>query len=81
MADLAKVNGDLGRVAGLFKLWLAEKRDQGASSMDVKAIMRNFRMLQCEIITVMSRVVRSYITLITPHLAPTGSRKTWQKKI
>lgn len=58
VADLAKVNGDLGRVAGLLKLWLAEKRGQGASSIDVKAMMRNFRMLRCEIITIMSRVVR-----------------------
>lgn len=29
VGDLAKVNGDLGRVAGLLKLWLAEKRGQG----------------------------------------------------
>lgn len=28
VADLAKVNGDLGRVAGLLKLWLM--REQGA---------------------------------------------------
>jgi len=26
VADLVRVNGDLGRVAGLLKLWLAEKR-------------------------------------------------------
>lgn len=30
VADLAKVNGDLGRVAGLLKLWLTEKRGEGA---------------------------------------------------
>lgn len=29
VADLVRVNGDLGRVAGLLKLWLAEKRGQG----------------------------------------------------
>lgn len=26
VAELAKVNGDLGRVAGLLKFWLSEKR-------------------------------------------------------
>ncbi|MBH3346073.1 CopG family transcriptional regulator [Pseudomonas parafulva] len=30
VADLSKVNGDLGRVAGLLKLWLADKRGEGA---------------------------------------------------
>ena len=43
VADLARVNGDLGRVAGLLKLWLAEKRGQGASLMDVEAVMNDFR--------------------------------------
>lgn len=32
VADLAKVNGDLGRVAGLLKLWLGDKRGQGSAS-------------------------------------------------
>ncbi len=46
VSDLAKVNGDLGRVAGLLKLWLEEKRGQGAPAMDVDALMREFR--QCQ---------------------------------
>lgn len=58
VADLAKVNGDLGRVAGLLKLWLAEKRGQGASPMDVEAMMNNFRKLQSEVLAIMSRVIR-----------------------
>lgn len=33
VADLAKINGDLGRVAGLLKLWLAEKHGQGARAV------------------------------------------------
>ncbi|WP_131107503.1 CopG family transcriptional regulator [Pseudomonas sp. Sample_10] len=45
VADLAKVNGDLGRVAGL-KLWLAEKHGPGARAVDVDAIMVEFRELQ-----------------------------------
>lgn len=58
VADLAKVNGDLGRVAGLLKLWLAEKRGQGARPMDVEAMMNDFRKLQGEVLAIMSRAVR-----------------------
>jgi hypothetical protein len=39
VADLAKVNGDLGRVGGLLKFWLAEKRGQGARPIEVEAMM------------------------------------------
>lgn len=56
VADLAKVNGDLGRVAGLLKLWLAEKRGQGASALDVEAMMNSFRELQGKMLSVMSKV-------------------------
>lgn len=58
VADLGKVNGDLGRVAGLLKLWLAEKRGQGARPMDVEAMMNDFRKLQGEVLAIMSRVVK-----------------------
>lgn len=57
VAHLAKANGDLGRVAGLLKLWLAEKRGQGARTVDVEAMMREFRELQREIMAIMSKVV------------------------
>lgn len=57
VADLAKINGDLGRVAGLLKLWLAEKRGQGAPAVDVDAIMVEFRELQGEVRSIMSKVV------------------------
>ena len=56
--DLAKVNGDLGRVAGLLKLWLAEKRGQGARPTDVEAMMIDFRALQTELTFVMSRLLK-----------------------
>lgn len=58
VADLAKVNGDLGRVAGLLKLWLAEKRGQGAHPVDVEAVMTEFRTLQTKLTSIMSRAVR-----------------------
>lgn len=57
VADLAKVNGDLGRVAGLLKSWLVEKRGQGARALDVDAMMVEFRELQGEVRAIMSKVV------------------------
>lgn len=57
VADLARVNGDLGRVAGLLKLWLAEKRGQGARPVDVEEMMVNFRVLQAQVRNLMSRIV------------------------
>lgn len=58
VADLAKVNGDLGRVAGLLKLWLLEKRGQGARPADVESMMNDFRKLQAQVHDLMGRVVR-----------------------
>jgi hypothetical protein len=58
VAELGKVNGDLGRVAGLLKLWLAEKRGQGARPVDVEAVMSEFRTLQTKLTGIMSRAVR-----------------------
>jgi hypothetical protein len=58
VADLAKVNGDLGRVAGLLKFWLAEKRGQGARPIDVETMMNDFRKLQGEVLAIMSRVTK-----------------------
>ncbi|MGP5476293.1 plasmid mobilization protein [Pseudomonas helleri] len=57
IADLAKFNGDLGRVAGLLKLWLAEKHGKGARAVDIENMMREFRELQREVRTIMSKVV------------------------
>ncbi|MNF28512.1 hypothetical protein D3C76_1019930 [compost metagenome] len=55
--ELVKVNGDLGRVAGLLKFWLAEKRGQGEKPIDVEAMMKSFRLLQAQILDLMSRIV------------------------
>ena len=56
--DLAKVNGDLGRVAGLLKLWLAEKRGIGADPRHVEKMMNDFRALQTQILNIMGSVMR-----------------------
>lgn len=54
--QLAKVNGDLGRVAGLLKLWLAEKRVQGARPIDVETMMMDFRAIQEDMRALMGRI-------------------------
>lgn len=57
--ELVKLNGDLGRVAGLLKLWLAERRGQGARPVDVEQMMIEFRELQAGIREKMSAIVFS----------------------
>lgn len=57
-AEIGRVNGDLGRVAGLLKLWLAEKRGQGAHPMDVESMMFRFRELQTELATIMRAALK-----------------------
>ncbi len=57
VADLAKVNGDLGRVAGLLKLWLGEKRGQGARPIEVETMMQDIRKLQGQVHQIMGQIV------------------------
>lgn len=56
--DMSKVNGDLGRVAGLLKLWLADWRGHGAKPSDVEKMMNDFRGLQSELARIMGRALR-----------------------
>jgi hypothetical protein len=60
VADLAKVNGDLGRVAGLLKLWLSEMRGEGASVIDVQKVMVEFRELQMSVREKMGLIVKTH---------------------
>lgn len=53
---LEKVNSDLGRVAGLLKLWLATKRGEGARPSEVDAMMREFRSLQKQLSAVIGTI-------------------------
>ena len=57
--DLAKVNGDLGRVAGLSKLWLAVKRGQGVRPIDVDTMMEQFRDPQRQTSATMGQTVNA----------------------
>ncbi|KTC08406.1 plasmid mobilization protein [Pseudomonas sp. UBA4034] len=58
VADLAKVNGDLGRVAGLLKLWLAEKHGEGVNAANVESTMVEFRKLQRAVAEKMGLIVK-----------------------
>ncbi len=58
VADLVRVNGDLGRVAGLLKLWLAEKRGQGLRPFDVEKMVGDFRVMQTELSGIMRRALK-----------------------
>jgi hypothetical protein len=45
-AQLVKVAADLGRFGGLLKLWLSERRDQGAPAVRVSHVLDETRSLQ-----------------------------------
>ena len=60
VGDLAKVSGDLGRVAGLLKLWLAEKRGEGANVIEVESVMMEFRRLQVAVGMKMGAIVKAH---------------------
>lgn len=56
--ELAKVNGDLGRVAAMLKIWLEETREGGANPRDIERMMKEFRELQKKSHEIMGRVMR-----------------------
>ncbi|MHC1479309.1 plasmid mobilization protein [Frateuria aurantia] len=58
VVDLVKVNGDLGRVAGLLKLWLAEKPGYGAQRVEVNQMMVQFRASQADISRLIGRAIK-----------------------
>ena len=54
--ELIGVAGNLGRLGGLLKLWLTERRGEGASVGDVNRLLRETRELQAQIRALASRV-------------------------
>jgi hypothetical protein len=57
VAEFAQVNGDLGRISGLLKLWLAERAGhQGTRVADVERLLHETRELQQRMLALMSRV-------------------------
>lgn len=54
--ELIAVAGNLGRLGGLLKLWLTERRGEGATVGDVNRLLRETRELQAQIRALASRV-------------------------
>ena len=46
---LAKVNADQGRLGGLLKLWLSDRPGQGASTVDVRRLLREIEAAQADL--------------------------------
>jgi hypothetical protein len=58
LEDLARVNGDLGRLGGLLKLWLTnDERTAGFTPATVRALLAKIEATQDELRAVMKRIV------------------------
>ena len=58
--ELAKINGDLGRLGGLLKLWLSD--DRRAAHFDKKAIigvLRNIEDTRSQMVNTMMKIIKS----------------------
>jgi len=54
--DLAKVNGDQGRLGGLLKLWLVDRPGKGMSEAEVRRLLERIGDLQGRLADVVGRV-------------------------
>jgi hypothetical protein len=54
--NLLKVQADQGRLGGLLKLWLVEKPGQGASTFEVRRVLRQIEDLQIKLKTIVKRL-------------------------
>ena len=54
--DLAKVNGDQGRLGGLLKLWLVDRPGRGAPEIEVRRLLERIGELQGRLADVVGRV-------------------------
>ena len=54
--QLSRVNGDLGRVGGLLKIWLTERPGEGASAAELRRLYDETKSLQQQILHLMARV-------------------------
>ncbi|KVP14769.1 conjugal transfer protein TraJ [Burkholderia ubonensis] len=58
--DLARVNGDLGRLGGLLKLWLTnDARTAGFTPATIRVLLTKIEATQDELRAVMTRIVRA----------------------
>jgi len=56
VCDLAKVNGDQGRLGGLLKLWLMERAGQGAPATEVRCLLDRIGETQAQLADIAGRV-------------------------
>jgi hypothetical protein len=54
--ELAKVNGDQGRLGGLLKLWLADRAGIGAPEIEVRLVLDRIAELQGRLAEIARRV-------------------------
>jgi hypothetical protein len=54
--ELAKLNGDQGRLGGLLKLWLVDRPGRGAPEHDVRQLLDRIGELQSRLADVVGRV-------------------------
>jgi len=54
--ELARVNGDQGRLGGLLKLWLVDRPGQGMSEVEVRRLLDRIGELQGRLAEVVGRV-------------------------
>jgi hypothetical protein len=54
--DLAKVNGDQGRLGGLLKLWLVDRPGRGVPEIEVRRLLERIGELQGRLADVVGRV-------------------------
>lgn len=47
--ELVKLHADQGRLGGLLKLWLAERKGEGANMQDVRSVLQQIESLQMEL--------------------------------
>ena len=55
VCDLAKVNGDQGRLGGLLKLWLMERAGQGAPAAEVRCLLDRIGETQAQLADIAGR--------------------------
>jgi hypothetical protein len=56
VCELAKVNGDQGRLGGLLKLWLMERAGQGAPAIEVRRVLDRIGETQAQLADIAGRV-------------------------
>ena len=58
IGELGKLNADQGRLGGLLKLWLSEKKGEGASAKSVRGLLEQIEETQETIVRVMMKESR-----------------------